>query len=236
MKEWLQSSWYGLPKWAWSVMVVLAIVNEIILRAKWTRALSIFQAPFVAVLRMPVLGDVLGRLPIVGGVLRWLAGIDPPKPAIELPPTIRSGEGGFVIVQVIVQVLVTAVLFMMFMVGLSLLAGCAAGADGARQAVAQADSTIGQGYRSERTYIRACTKDAIAKASMAAQGACKQTSGVMLGVLDTASDTTDAVEASIGVAEAAKKKDYSAIVAPLIDAVGSVVKTFGDLGIKLGVK
>lgn len=127
-------------------------------------------------------------------------------------------------------------LALFLMLGLALLAGCAPGADGARQAVATANSTIGQGYRAERVYVRVCAKDAVAKASQSALDTCKQNSHVMLQVLDTASDVTDATEESITVAEKAKKKEYTGVVAPLMRAIGDVVAAFGNFGIKLEVK
>jgi hypothetical protein len=123
---------------------------------------------------------------------------------------------------------------------LLLTVSCAPGADGARQSVAVANSTIGEGYRAERTYVKACTQSAIdkAKAGQDAQpalDACKHGSAIALEVLDTASDTTDAVSAAVDAGEKVKLKSYAAVLAPLADAVASVIHVFGDLGIKLSL-
>lgn len=78
--EWLKASHWGAPTWVWLVtLVALPLANELVQRAKWTRAQSILQAVARAML-VP-----FGRVPVIGSVLLAFAGRDdePPSP---LPP------------------------------------------------------------------------------------------------------------------------------------------------------
>jgi hypothetical protein len=79
--EWLKAPMWGAPHWVWIVtLVALPILNEIVQRAKWTRAQSILQAPPRMLLRAG-----FGSVPILGEMLRALANEKPPQDPPEPP-------------------------------------------------------------------------------------------------------------------------------------------------------
>jgi hypothetical protein len=102
----------------WFVTFVgLPAVNELINRAKWTQAQSIFQALLRALL-LP-----FGKVPVLGDVLRAMA-TPPPPPLLDpldLPPPPRAGsEKGFAELHVaIILLLLGAAIF-----GLVCTVGC----------------------------------------------------------------------------------------------------------------
>jgi hypothetical protein len=122
------------------------------------------------------------------------------------------------------------------------LAGCAHGSDGARQAEAAANAAIGAGYRSLNVYANAESKviQEMAQAGNPAAAqekldALRALSKKAFATLDTASEGVDAVDAAIGIAEAAKSKDYSQIVAKLLQIGADVVNGLRSLGVKVGL-
>lgn len=71
---WLQHAWGPAPAWVWIVTcLVLPALNEVINRAKWTQAQSIFQGVMRALVATP-----LGKIPVIGTVLSTMA--QPPPP------------------------------------------------------------------------------------------------------------------------------------------------------------
>jgi hypothetical protein len=118
--------------------------------------------------------------------------------------------------------------------------GCAHGSDGARQAEAVANAAIGAGYRSLNAYASAESKviQEMAQAGNVAAAqekldALQALSKKAFATLDTASEGVDAVDAAIGIAEAAKSKDYSAIIAKLVQVGLDVVAALKTLGVTL---
>lgn len=77
VKEFLLHPLWGLPKWGWLVLLVAMLVNEIFSWTKKTRAQSTLQALVRLVLKLPVVGAVMTRVPVVGFILKYLAGPDP---------------------------------------------------------------------------------------------------------------------------------------------------------------
>jgi hypothetical protein len=118
------------------------------------------------------------------------------------------------------------------------LAGCAHGSDGAYQAEATANAIIGAGYRAVKAHARveADAVKAMAADTVAAQkrlDAEVKLTAEAFKVLDVASDAVDVQDAAIGAAEAVKSKDYSAIIAKLVQAGSSVIDGLKVLGVKL---
>lgn len=119
------------------------------------------------------------------------------------------------------------------------LAGCAHGSDGARQAEYNTNAVIGAGYRATRVYIRA-QAEAIdkyaeenpvkAQMDLNALGALANKA---LQALSVAADGADSIDAAIGVAEAAKQKDYSGIISKLVQIGADVIQALGTIGIKV---
>lgn len=117
-------------------------------------------------------------------------------------------------------------------------AGCAHGSDGAYQAEATANGIIGAGYRAVKAHTRV---EADAVKAMAADTAAAQKrldderklTSAAFKVLDVASDAVDVQDAAIGAAETVKSKDYSAIIAKLVQAGLSVIDGLKVLGVKL---
>jgi hypothetical protein len=78
---WLKAVHWGAPVWVWLVtLVALPVANELIQRAKWTRAQSILQAVARAML-LP-----FGKVPVLGSVLQAFAGPREDEPPDALPP------------------------------------------------------------------------------------------------------------------------------------------------------
>jgi hypothetical protein len=126
------------------------------------------------------------------------------------------------------------------LLALACLAGCAHGSDGARQAEATANGLIGVGYRAVTAHAHAESDAIVALASAGnpddAQkrlDAERALTSKALQVLDVASDAVDVQDAAIGAAEVVKSKDYSAIIAKLIQAGLAVVDGLAVLGIKV---
>jgi hypothetical protein len=84
VKEFLLHPLWGLPTWGWLVLVVAMLVNEIFSWTKKTKAQSTLQALVRLVLKIPVVGAVAKRVPVVGFLLKYLAGPDP-EGVRELP-------------------------------------------------------------------------------------------------------------------------------------------------------
>lgn len=120
------------------------------------------------------------------------------------------------------------------------LAGCAHGGDGARQAEATANAAIGSGYRALNAYATTesksiqelANKGQIAPAQERLDALTSKTKQAFQ-VLDTASDGVDALDGAIGVAEAAKSKDYGAIIAKLLQIGADVVNGLKTLGVRM---
>jgi hypothetical protein len=118
-------------------------------------------------------------------------------------------------------------------------AGCAHGSDGAYQAEAVANASIGAGYRAVKAHARVET-DAIKAlaptdpdAAQKRLDAEKKLTATAFKVLDTASEVVDVQDAAIVAAEAAKAKDYGAIITKLVQAGASVIEGLRVLGVKL---
>jgi hypothetical protein len=78
---WFKAVHWGAPVWVWLVtLVALPVANELIQRAKWTRAQSILQAVARAML-LP-----FGKVPVIGSVLQAFAGPRDNEPPDALPP------------------------------------------------------------------------------------------------------------------------------------------------------
>jgi hypothetical protein len=121
--------------------------------------------------------------------------------------------------------------------------GCAHGSDGAYQAESVANGFIGAGYRAVKAHARAesdAVKTLAKTDAVAAQkrlDAEVRLTGAAFKALDVASDNADELDASIAVAEAAKQKDYGAIISKLLSIGAAVADTLKTLGISLpGVK
>lgn len=119
------------------------------------------------------------------------------------------------------------------------LAGCAHGSDGAYQAESVANGFIGAGYRAVKAHARAesdAVKTLAKTDAVAAQkrlDAEVRLTGAAFKALDVAGDSTDALDAAIATAEAAKSKDYSAIIAKLVQVGLDVVAALKTLGVTL---
>jgi hypothetical protein len=74
-----------MPVWVWLLVVVIGIGNEIVNRAKWTAAQSIFQGIGAFLLWVPVLGPVLAKFPVLGALLLRMAAKDPEAGKMPLP-------------------------------------------------------------------------------------------------------------------------------------------------------
>jgi hypothetical protein len=114
----------GMPAWVWALVLFLGGLNELIVRAKWTAAESILQGATRALLKVPALGFVLARFPLLGDALRTMAKLDKAEPVI--PPPFPGSSA-----RVLLPLL-----------GLLALGGCAPQIVRARQAVSAA-STLG---------------------------------------------------------------------------------------------
>lgn len=80
---WLKAPHWGAPAWVWILAFgVLPLLNELLQRAKWTRAQSILQG-IARVLLVP-----FGKVPVLGDVFRALAGpaAAPPEEGGPPPP------------------------------------------------------------------------------------------------------------------------------------------------------
>ena len=117
---------------------------------------------------------------------------------------------------------------------------CAPGLDGARQAEANVNATIGAGFRACKAYVHTKTEADVAIAQAGkdaeAQIALDLTAKVgrtCLQVLDTASVAADAQHQAIVVAEAAGSKDAGGIIAVLVQIGADVLRALKDNGINL---
>jgi hypothetical protein len=75
-----------MPGWLWALIIV-GLLNEIVNRAKWTRAESIFQGIGTFLLWFPGMGPVLAKTPWAGDILRRMAGIPEDAGKLPIPPT-----------------------------------------------------------------------------------------------------------------------------------------------------
>lgn len=74
-----------MPLWLWA-LIVAGAVNEVVNRAKWTRAETIFQGIGTFLLWFPGMGPVLAKTPVAGDILRRIAGIKEDAGKMPLPP------------------------------------------------------------------------------------------------------------------------------------------------------
>jgi hypothetical protein len=80
----------GMPVWVWALVIFLGGLNEAIARSKWTAAESILQGATRALLKVPALGFVLARFPLLGDVLRTAAKLDKAEPAPRQDASLRA--------------------------------------------------------------------------------------------------------------------------------------------------
>ena len=82
------------PVWAVVLTLVgLPLANEVVQRAKGTRAESLLQAVAMTLLKIPVLGVVIAKFPVVGDILYVFSpankvGLNLPTPLIAKPTAI----------------------------------------------------------------------------------------------------------------------------------------------------
>lgn len=74
----------GLPIGFWTALIVAGVLNEVILKSKWTEAKSIWQGFWRVILWVPAVGPLLARFPWVGPLLQKFAGIE--EQGLPLPP------------------------------------------------------------------------------------------------------------------------------------------------------
>ena len=205
---------------------------------KWKRALH-----FVAV-NLPALGRALqGRtiwgftfaIPLLSFTLRddspgQTGGDHAP------PPNGQSGRAS-----------VTVLLWLALLAGLCGVAlagtGCATvcsdmtNATCARKVLTGVDAADGAAARLGAAWVHECGSKAQAlsdpKASDEAFTQCEKTGAILVTSLQEVVDGVNVAAPAVDVAEAAKSKDYSGILAPVYAAVQALYKAFADAGVKL---
>jgi hypothetical protein len=81
----MDKTWLGMSVIVWIALAIGAL-NEIVNRAKWTKAQSIFQGIGAFLLWVPVLGPILSKFPVIGAILSRIAARDPEEGKLAIPP------------------------------------------------------------------------------------------------------------------------------------------------------
>lgn len=71
----------GMPVWVWLLMMGLGALNEWVNRSKSTEAQTLLQGAAKFVLKIPAIGSLLARFPLLGDVLVKMATPPQPQPA-----------------------------------------------------------------------------------------------------------------------------------------------------------
>lgn len=241
MKELAMHQVLGMPTWVWVLVIGLLAINDAIKAAKWTRAESFVEALAMSLLRIPVLGTViLARFPVIGWLLRKLAGLEPPteKPVakaqgVDPPPPIRSGEGGFALP----EFLGAAVLSAMLGLGLLLIFGAGAGGcanpmQGFKSGLTATAVTVSVGYRAADEYDAQKQPTLMSSAAFAAY---KQARGIAMKSLATGADAVRSGNAALQAVDAKKRKDWPELTAKIIAAGLQIVDALKQWGVAIPV-
>lgn len=218
LKLWLLHPWMGAPTWVWCLVLFIGGVNEIVQRAQWTRAQSVLQGLAVFVISIPILGALLQAIPLIGWLLRKIAGS---APVVAGPEVLRA----YLPVALLVA-----------------LAGCATPSEaytGARKFQGGAADTLTVSYDGWREwdleYQTIVAKTAPTKQEMLEQLASyrKKVQATVDKAFGVAKVAVQSLRRSLDAADAMKAGSFAAGIASIVAAFFEIGRLF--LEFKIGV-
>lgn len=215
--------------WQWFALAAYLFIEWKLPRTEKVEARSTLE----------LLANILCRVPLVSRLAAAAATPREPK-GVEPPPPIRSGEGGFLVVELLLAISLAALVIAACGCACNPAKGKVDGATCARQVLISVDAVNATGTRIARKWISGCNKEARElkqqgqlEASDKKYSACERVADPLARVATGLDDGAETSSHLIDTGEKLGKKEYSGALEPALKAAKEFVKTLADQGIEI---